>query len=107
MDTPNFGSLDDAKAAATASGYKVVYDDRYNSTPPLNVTGAVSLKEWPGISGKNGEAYEFWFDGGYIHARPAISSSDVNVDPKNTLEFLRRVIEIRKAIGPEIPFLVG
>ena len=111
MDTPQFGPLDAAKALAAASGYTIVYDDDYKSAHPLNLTGAVSLTTWLGRTGKNGGEYEYAFDGSYIHARPALPPNHgLNLQakgPAETLELLRKIVEIRKGIGPEGRFLLA
>jgi hypothetical protein len=61
MEDPKFGPLQDTVAAALAEGQEIIYDERFKSTRtvPLNVTGAVPLRQWPGLTGKNGGGYEY------------------------------------------------
>jgi len=112
MDTPNFGSLKDAVALALASGYKIIYDQRYKSLrPPFNATGAVPLTEWPGLQGRNGGGYEYAFDSLTIIARPTLPPNHgLNMRPKDnkeTLDVLRQAAEKLKEVGPTVTFLLG
>jgi hypothetical protein len=112
MDTPNFGSLKEAVALATASGYKIIYDNRHKSTqPPFNITGAVCLSKWPGLTGKNGGGYEYAFTGTTIIARPTLPPDHgMNLRPKDnkeTLEVLRQAAQILEEVGPTAEFLLA
>jgi len=112
MDTAKFGSLKDTVAGAVAGGYTIIYDNRYKSASlPLNITGAVSLAEWPGLTGKNGGEYEYALDGMKIIAQPALlPDHGLNMRPKDSkeaLDVLRQVIEVRKGVGPTVEFLLG
>ena len=110
MDIPEFTALETAKAAAAASGYRIVYDGRLQRIPS-NITGAVPLDTWEGVQGPKGEPYEYAFDGSHISARPALPPNHgLNLRPKDNaelLDVLRRAVEMRKAIGQEKRFLLG
>src|SRR5690242_769575 len=102
MDTPKFGPLKDATMLAAASGYTIVYDNRYKSATSLNLTGAVPLAEWPGLTGKNGGHYEYAFNGTTIIARPMLPPNHgLNMRPKDnkeTVEVLRQAAEKLKDV---------
>ena len=57
-------------------GYKGLYDESSKSISPgrqpLNLTGAVPLQKWPGLSARNGGEYRYAFDGQQLHANPTL-----------------------------------
>jgi hypothetical protein len=69
------------------------------------------LDKWPGMTGNNGETYEYALDRVQIHARPApLSNSKPLVAPtggKEFAAFLLEHIKHRDAIGPSRDFLLG
>ncbi len=94
-------------------GHTVIYDSRFKQLDklPLNATGAVPLAKWPGLTGKNGQAYEYALDGMHLHARPApLPNSKPLVAPTGGKEFAAFMLEHikqRDAIGPSLDFLLG
>jgi hypothetical protein len=93
-------------------GHTVIYDSRFKQLdkPPFNV-GTVPLDKWPGMTGKNGEAYEYALDRLHIRARPApLPNSETLVAPAGGKEFAAFMLEYAKhrdAIGPARDFLLG
>jgi hypothetical protein len=93
-------------------GHTVIYDSTFKQLDklPFNA-GVVSLAKWPGLTGKNGQAYEYALDGMYLHARPApLPNSEPLVGPAGGKEFAAFMLEYinqRNAIGPSRDFLLG
>jgi hypothetical protein len=81
-------------------GHTVIYDSRFKQ-----------LDKWPGMTGKNGQAYEYALDRMHIHARPApLPNSKPLVAPTGGKEFAAFMLEHikhRDAIGPSRDFLLG
>jgi hypothetical protein len=94
-------------------GHTVIYDPRFKQLDklPFNATGAVPLDKWPGMTGKNGQAYEYALDRMQIHARPApLPNSKPLGEPAGGKEFAAFMLEYakhREAIGPARDFLLG
>ncbi len=110
MNMPKFGSLESAKALAASDGYTIVYDNHYKRISPPNLTGAVALKDWPGLTGKDGGEYEYAYDGAKILAQPELPQNHgLNLTPntREVLEVLRKAMKMREAIGPNMEFLLG
>ena len=63
-----------AVALAMKMGYNIVYDPKFKK-PLSNLTGAVPLKEWPGMTPQNGGGYEYAFHQVQIQARPILPLS--------------------------------
>jgi hypothetical protein len=80
-------------------GHSVIYDPRFKQLGklPFNATGEVPLDEWPGLTGKNGQAYEYALDRMQIHARPPpLSNSKPLVEPAGGNEFAAFMLEYAK-----------
>jgi hypothetical protein len=94
-------------------GHTVIHDSRFKQLDrlPLNATGAVPLAKWSGLTGKNGQAYEYALDGMHLHARPApLPNSKPLVAAAGGKEFAAFMLEYinqRNAIGPSLDFLLG
>ena len=95
---------------ATAIGNTGVYDPKYQNIQ-RNLTGKVPLSSWPGVTAKNGGAYEYAFDGMKIVAQPRLPPNHgLNLQPKTNEEFLvvlQKAVALRDAIGPTVEFLLS
>ena len=107
-DPPIFEPLKDAVALAILMGYTKVVDPKHKQQS--NFLGQVPLASWQGWKDKSGTDYEYGFTGATLYGQPKVTTKHgVNMTPKDNAEFLaslKKVIEIRKALGPEHEFLL-
>jgi hypothetical protein len=107
-----FESLARTIALAMKMGYTTVYDRSYAKMdrPPFNLTGAVSLSTWPGMSPKNGGGYEYALDQMRLHARPTLPPSpEPLIAPSGGKEFAAFVLKhkaILDTVGPFAEFIL-
>ena len=99
-------------ALALRMGYTIIYDPRAKQVDhlPLNATGALPLKDWPGVQGKHGGSYEYAFDNMKIYARPNPVVPPHLLKPKDTREFTASLLTIqrmRDQIGPSGEFIIS
>lgn len=108
-DEKIFEPLKNTVALAIACGHKVVYDSRYKKFP--NVTGAVPLSSWPGLTGNNGGGYEYALDGLKILARPTLPpNQSLNMKPatnEETFNVMRSAAKLLNTVGPAAEFILG
>jgi hypothetical protein len=106
-DMPKFGPLEEAKSLAIGEGYEVVYDPRERG--PLNLTGAVQLSRWKGVSAPNGK-YVYACHNGTILAEaylPAEQQPTLKAH-SSPAEIANEAVRRKKAIGPDYPaFVLG
>lgn len=107
-DPPVFEPLKHAIALAMLMGHTKVVDPKHKQ--PRNPLGQVPLASWQGWKDKSGADYEYGFTGSTLYGQPKVTAKHgVNMTPKDNTEFLaslKKVVEIRKALGPEHEFLL-
>lgn len=108
-----FEPLKSVVALAAMLGFKVVYDNSYKKPDKwsLNLTGAVPLSQWPGLTAKLGGGYEYAFDYSKLEARPTLPPN-VNIgsapsDPQKLAAFFLEVMKLQDAVGPRGTFLLA
>lgn len=107
-DAPFYEPLKNTVALAMACGHKTVYVQTRSGG--ITLPAEYPLARWPGLTGKNGAAYEYGFDGTSIHARPVLPPNSVNLKPatnKEVLEVILKAEQIRNSLGPSLPILLG
>lgn len=107
---PVYEDLKSTVALAMLMGYKVVYDPTYRDVRRRNLTGAVSLAQWPGRSGKNGGGYQYAFTGTTIIASPTLPPGHgINMapGPEEFVRVMQQVIALQKTVGPIDELVLG
>jgi hypothetical protein len=100
-------------ALAIRMGYTIVYDPDFKKIdrPPFNLTGAVPLRKWPGMTPKNGGGYLYALDQMRFHAYPTLASSlipnELAGDPKDFLTYFAKINDLLKTVGPSREFLLA
>ncbi len=108
-----FEPLERTVALAMKMGFTILYDTRYKRTdrPPFNLTGAVPLRTWPGMTPQNGGAYAYAFDLMRLHAWPTLPPSHelyvAPSDPKELATYLVKVGTYLKTVGPAVEFVLA
>jgi hypothetical protein len=102
---PVWESLRDVLALAKLMGHTSLYDFKHN----LPVT--VPLDRWQGCKDKNGDDYQYGYTGTTIEACPRVTAKHgvSMVLSSNTQEMvgqLAKIIEIRRALGPDRKFVL-
>jgi hypothetical protein len=111
-DKPAGEPLEWTVALAKRMGFTFLYDDRYKTLelPRLNVTGAVPLDEWPGMTPQGGGSYEYALGRLQIHARPVLPLNHPLNMPARSGEFAAYALNYSKAlaaVGPIRDFTLG
>jgi hypothetical protein len=105
---PAFEPLKHAVALAMLMGYTKVVDPKCKHD--RNLLGQVPLASWQGWKDKSGADYEYGFTGSTLYGQPKVTAKHgVNMTPRDNAEFLatlKKVIEIRKALGDGHEFLL-
>jgi len=101
-------------ALARKLGVEVVYDNRFKAVKPghpLNLTGAVPLKNWSGMAAKNGGSYRYALDGVRLTAQPVLADSLRGAiapgDGAAFAKFMLNHMAALKAVGPTVAFVVS
>jgi len=105
---PAYEPLQPTIAVATLMGYTKICDPKCKQG--MNLLGEVPLASWQGWKDKNGDDYEYGFNGLTIFGRPKVTANHgVNMRPKTDEFFaaLKKAVEIRKSLGPDHQFLLG
>lgn len=108
-----FEPLDRTITLALKMGFSVIYDERFKSmsAPPFNLTGAVPLSTWPGMTPKNGGGYEYALGSVTLHARPTLPPGHgplvAPTDGKEFAAFMLRMSASLDAVGPAVEFLLA
>jgi len=108
-DPPAFEALRPTITLVTLMGYTRIHDPKQQKG--MNLIGVVPLAQWRGWKDKNGDDYEYGFDGTTIFGQPKVTAAHgVNMEPKTNEEFvatLKKVGELRKSLGPTHTFILG
>jgi hypothetical protein len=109
-----FEPLERTVALAMKMGFTIVYDPSYAKIDPprsFNLTGAVPLNSWPGMTPKNGGGYVYAFDQMRLYARPTLPPNhELNVvpsDPKEVPAYLAKVSAFLETVGPFREFILA
>ncbi len=108
-----FEPLERTKALVMKMGFTTVFDPRYTKMdrPPFNLTGAVPLSTWPGMTPKNGGGYVYALDQMGLHASPTLPPGhELNAapsDPKDLPAYLVKLNAFLKTVGPFSEFILG
>ena len=104
---PVFDSLKNTVALAVIMGHTLVYDPNLAAQ---NVTGAVPLTRWPGMTAKNGGGYEYAYDGLKIIARPTLPPGhglDMAPTKAEFIAVMQKATALLATVGPMREFLLG
>ena len=108
-DPPVFEALRPTIALLMSMGYTKIYDPKQQKG--MNLIGEVPLAQWRGWKDKNGDDYEYGFDGTTIFGQPKVTAAHgINMEPKTTEEFvavLKQVVKLRESLGPTHTFILG
>jgi hypothetical protein len=108
-----FEPLERTVALAMKMGFTIVFDPSYTKMdrPHFNLTGAVPLSTWRGMTPKNGGGYAYALDQMRLHARPTLPPNhELNVGPSDPKEFpayLVKVSAFLKTVGPFAEFTLA
>jgi len=113
-DDPVFEPLERTISLARKMGYTIIYDPRSRNLNPtggrLNLTGAVPLTQWKGMTPKGGGGYVYALDGMRILARPTLPAHHgLNMSPtrEEVPAVLLRAAKALNAVGPFAEFILG
>ena len=110
-DEQVFESLGRTTTLARLMGHSEVYDpEKYRDVRTGNLTGAVSLADWPGRHGKNGGGYHYAFAGTKIIASPTLPPGHgINLAPSREefVSTMRQIISLQKTVGLVTEFVLG
>jgi hypothetical protein len=86
-------------------GHTGVYDSKHN----LPVT--VPLDRWQGCRDANGDDYQYGYTGTTIEALPRVTTKHgvsmvLSTNTQEMVAQMAKIIEIRKALGPDRSFLL-
>jgi hypothetical protein len=111
---PAFEPLDRTISLAKKMGYTIIYDPRSQNFNPtggrLNLTGAVPLTEWKGMTPKGGGGYVYALDGMKILARPTLPANHgLNMSPtrEEVPAVLLKAAKALNTVGPFAEFILG
>jgi len=108
---PVYEELGSTIKLAALMGYRVVYDPERRDVGRGNLTGAVTLAQWRGRSGKNGGGYQYAFTGSTIFAVPTLPPGHgINMTPasnEETVQVLQQSAKLLKTVGPSYEFVLG
>ena len=106
---PAFEPLQPTITLVMLMGYTKIYDPKQKKG--MNLIGEVPLAQWQGWKDKNGEDYEYGFNGTTLYGKPKVTAKHgVNMTPKNNEELiavLRQATQIEKSLGPVQTFILG
>jgi hypothetical protein len=113
-DDPVFESLERTISLAEKMGYTTVYDPRSQNPNPtggrLNLTGAIPLAQWRGMTPKGGGGYLYALDGMKILARPTLPANHgLNMSParEDLPTVLLKAAKALNTVGPFAEFILG
>lgn len=110
----SFEPLERAVALAMKMGFTRLYDSEHEKFDPprsFNLTGAVPLGTWPGMTPKNGGGYLYALDQTILRARPTLPPNhELNVvpsDPKEVRAYWIKLKAFLDTVGPFREFRLG